>query len=134
MKVLFYLAELQSVEETRAKEEVFSLWSQVNEVEVVGVVSELNASNTLGEAGKGSILDILKMYDVDAVVVVKAEDLSNYRPQICAYVKEIRDMGVDVISVAEDLPKCTDCVTEILCNGREARRRAYHCTVKIFHE
>ena len=134
MKVLFYLAELQSVEETKAKEEVFSLWAQVNEVQVIGVVHELNAANFLGTSGQGAIVDVLKMYDVDAVVVVSASELSNYKPQICAYVKEIRELGADVISLADDLPKCSDCMTEMLSADGVTQRRAYHCTVKIFHE
>ena len=134
MKVLFYLAELQSVEETKAKEDLFSVWAKANEVDVVGVISELNAANTLGASGKGAMQDILSMYDVDAVVVESARDLSNYRPQVCAYVKEIRSMGADALSLLDDLPKCAVCVTEPMCDGKEARRRAYHCTVKIFHE
>lgn len=134
MKVLLYVAELQSVEETKAKEEVLSLWAQVNEAHVMGAVYELNEANILGTSGKGAIVDILKMYDVDAVVVASANDFSKYKPQVCAYVKEIREMGADVISVSGDLPNCMDCMTEMMCNGKEARRRAYHCTVKIFHE
>ncbi len=33
MKVLFYMAELQSIEKTKAKEEMLSLWAEVNQVQ-----------------------------------------------------------------------------------------------------
>ena len=38
MKVLFYVAELQSVEETRSKEEIMFLWAEIGEADIVGVV------------------------------------------------------------------------------------------------
>lgn len=134
MKVLFYMAELQSVEETKAKEDVLLMWSQVNEVDVVGAVSELNGSNTLGESGQGAILQVLSDYEVDAVVVASADDLASRKRDVCARVRTIREIGVDVISVADDLPTCAECMAEMECESKEAHRRAYHCTVKIFHE
>lgn len=134
MKVLFYVAELQSEEETKAKEELLFLWANANEVDVVGVVYELNSSNRLGECGKGAIIDILHQYDVDAVVISGANDFSVNKAGVCACVKGIREMGADVISVANDLPKCGECLAEMMCKPKEAYRRAYHCTVKIFHE
>ena len=134
MKVLFYVAELQSIEETKAKEELLSLWAEVNEVQVVGAVYELNAENSLGISGQGAIVDILKQYEVDAVVVASVKDISANKADVCACVKGIRDMGVDVISLAGDVPNCRDCMIEMMCEGKEPYRRAYHCTVKIFHE
>ena len=134
MKILFYMAELQSVEETKAKEDVLLMWSQVNEVDVVGAVSELNGSNTLGESGQGAMLQILSDYEVDAVVVASADDLASRKRDVCSRVRMIREIGVDVISVADDLPTCEECMAELECESKEAHRRAYHCTVKIFHE
>ena len=134
MKVLFYVAELQSIEETKAKEELLSLWAEVNEVQVVGAVYELNAENSLGTSGQGAIVDILQQYEVDAVVVASVKDISANKADVCAYVKGIREMGADVISLAGDVPNCRDCMVEMMCEGKEPYRRAYHCTVKIFHE
>ena len=134
MKVLFYVAELQSIEETKAKEEILSLWAEVNEVKIVGAVYELNAENSLGTSGQGAIVDILQQYEVDAVVVASASDFAKRKQDICAYVRGIREMGVDVISVAGDLPTCAECMAEMECESQEAHRRAYHCTVKIFHK
>ena len=134
MKVLFYMAELQSIEETKAKEEMLSLWAEVNQVQVVGAVYELNAENSLGTSGQGAIVDILKQYEVDAVVVVSIKDLAANKADVCVCVKGIREMGADVISLARDIPNCRDCMEEMMCDGKEPYRRAYHCTVKIFHE
>jgi len=134
MKVLFYMAELQSIEETKAKEEMLSLWAEVNQVQVVGAVYELNAENTLGTSGQGAIADILKHYEVDAVVVASVKDLAANKADVCVCVKGIREMGADVISLAGDIPNCRDCMAEMMCDGKEPYRRAYHCTVKIFHE
>lgn len=134
MKVLFYVAELQSPEETKAKEEILFLWANVNEVQVIGSVYELNAENHLGISGRGSIMDILKQYEVDAVVVASAKDISSDQLGVCVCIKAIRELGADVISLAEDLPRCSDCMMEAVCEGKEPYRRAYHCTVKIFHE
>lgn len=134
MKVLFYVAELQSLEETKAKEDMLSLWANVNEVEIVGAVYELNAENSLGTSGQGAIADILKQYEVDAVVVASVKDISANRAEVCTVIKAIREMGADVISLAGDVPNCQDCMIEIMCEGKEPYRRAYHCTVKIFHE
>lgn len=134
MKVLFYMAELQSIEETKAKEEMLTLWAEVNEVQVVGAVYELNAENSLGTSGQGAIVDILKEYEVDAVVVASAKDLATNKADVCVCVKGIRERGADVISLAGDIPNCRDCMAEMMCDGKEPYRRAYHCTVKIFHE
>lgn len=134
MKVLFYVAETQSIEETKAKEDMLSLWANVNEVQVVGVVYELNAENSLGTSGQGAIADILKQYEVDVVVVTSVKDFSANKANVCACVKSIREMGADVISLASDVPNCRDCMIEMMCEGKEPYRRAYHCTVKIFHE
>ena len=134
MKVLFYMAELQSIEETKAKEEMLSLWAEVNQVQVVGAVYELNAENTLGTSGQGAIADILKQYEVDAVVVASVKDLAANKADVCVCVKGIREMGADVISLAGDIPNCRDCMAELECESKEPHRRAYHCTVKIFHE
>lgn len=134
MKVLIYVAELQSLEETKAKEDVLQMWAQVNEVEVVGVVSELNAINRLGASGHGAIAEILTQYDVDAVVIASASDFAKRKKDVCAFVSGIREMGSDVISVANDLPTCAECMAEMECESTEAHRRAYHCTVKIFNE
>ena len=134
MKVLFYVAELQSIEETKAKEEMLSLWAEVNEVQIVGAVYELNAENSLGTSGQGAIVDILKQYEVDAVVVASVKDISANKADVCACVKGIREMGADVISLAGDVPNCRDCMIEMMCEGKEPYRRAHHCTVKIFHE
>lgn len=134
MKVLFYVAELQSLEETKAKEDMLSLWANVNEVEIVGAVYELNAENSLGTSGQGAIADILKQYEVDAVVVASVKDISANRAEVCTVIKAIREMGADVISLAGDVPNCQDCMIEMMCEGKEPYRRAYHCTVKIFHE
>lgn len=134
MKVLFYVAELQSLEETRSKEEMMLLWAEVNEADIVGVVYELNAENVLGASGRGAILDILKQYEVDAVVVANAKDISINKSEVCAWVATIREVGADVISLAGDLPKCNDCMAEMLGDDGGIPRRAYHCTVKIFHE
>lgn len=134
MKVLFYVAESQSLEETKSKEEMMFLWGEVNEVKIVGVVYELNAENTLGASGRGAIFDILKQYEVDAVVVASAKDISVYKAEVCAWVAATREVGADVISIADDLPKCSDCMTEMLADGGVTQRRVYHCTVKIFHE
>lgn len=134
MKVLFYVAELQSVEETRSKEEIMFLWAEIGEADVIGVVYELNAVNSLGESGRGAILDILKQYEVDAVVVANARDISSSRAEVCAFLTTIREVGADVISLAGDLPKCDDCLAEMLAGDGAVQRRAYHCTVKIFHE
>ena len=134
MKILFYVAELQSVEETRSKEEMMLLWAEVNEADIVGVVYELNAENVLGASGRGAILDILKQYEVNAVVVANAKDISINKSEVCAWVATIREAGADVISLAGDLPKCNDCMAEMLADDGGVPRRAYHCTVKIFHE
>lgn len=134
MKVLIYVAELQSLEETKAKEDVLQMWAQVNEVEVVGVVSELNAINRLGSSGHGAIAEILTQYDVDAVVIASAGDFAKRKKDVCAFVSGIREMGADVISIANDLPTCAECKAEMECESKEAHRRAYHCTVKIFNE
>lgn len=134
MKVLFYVAELQSVEETRSKEEIMFLWAEIGEADIVGVVYELNAENSLGTSGRGAILDILKQYEVDAVVVANAKDISINKSEVCAWVATIREAGADVISLAGDLPKCNDCMAEMLADDGGVPRRAYHCTVKIFHE
>lgn len=134
MKVLFYVAELQSLAETKAKEDMLSLWANVNEVQIVGAVYELNAENSLGTSGQGAIADILKQYEVDAVVVASVKDFSANKADVCACVKGIREMGADVISLAGDIPNCRDCMVEMMCEGKEPYRRAYHCTVKIFHE
>ena len=134
MKVLFYVAELQSLEETKAKEDILSLWANVNEVEIVGAVYELNAENSLGASGRGAIADILKQYEVDAVVVASVKDISAHKGGVCVCIKDIREMGADVISLAGDVPNCQDCMIEMMCEGKEPYRRAYHCTVKIFHE
>lgn len=134
MKVLIYVAELQSLDETKAKEDVLLMWAQVNEVEIVGVVSELNGANSLGESGQGAIIEILTQYEVDAVVVASANDLASRKKDACACVRTIREIGVDVISIANDLPTCAECMAEMECESKEAHRRAYHCTVKIFHE
>lgn len=87
MKVLFYVAELQSLEETKAKEDMLSLWANVNEVQIVGAVYELNAENSLGTSGQGAIADILKQYEVDAVVVASVKDFSANKADVCACVK-----------------------------------------------
>ncbi len=134
MKVLLYVAELQSLEETKAKEDMLSLWANVNEVQIVGAVYELNAENMLGASGQGAIADILKQYEVDAVVVANVKDFSANKAAVCACVKGIREMGADVISLAGDVPNCQECMIEMMCEGKEPYRRAYHCTVKIFHE
>lgn len=134
MKVLFYVAELQSLEETRSKEEIMFLWAEIGEADIVGVVYELNAENSLGTSGRGAILDILKQYEVDAVVVANAKDISINKSEVCAWVATIREAGADVISLASDLPKCNDCMAEMLADDGGVPRRAYHCTVKIFHE
>ena len=134
MKVLFYVAELQSLEETRSKEEIMFLWAEIGEADIVGVVYELNAQNSLGTSGRGAILDILKQYEVDAVVVANAKDISINKSEVCAWVATIREAGADVISLAGDLPKCNDCMAEMLADDGGVPRRAYHCTVKIFHE
>ena len=134
MKVLFYVAELQSLEETGSKEEIMFLWAEIGEADIVGVVYELNAQNSLGTSGRGAILDILKQYDVDAVVVANAKDISINKSEVCAWVATIREAGADVISFAGDLPKCNDCMAEMLADDGGVPRRAYHCTVKIFHE
>lgn len=134
MKVLFYVAELQSLEETRSKEEIMFLWAEIGEADIVGVVYELNAENSLGTSGRGAILDILKQYEVDAVVVANAKDISINKSEVCAWVATIREAGADVISLAGDLPKCNDCMAEMLADDGGVPRRAYHCTVKIFHE
>lgn len=134
MKVLFYMAELQSIEETKAKEEMLSLWAEVHEVQVVGAVYELNAENSLGTSGQGAIVDILKQYEVDAVVVASVKDLAANKADVCICVKGIREMGADVISLAGDIPNCRDCMEEMMCDDKEPYRRAYHCTVKIFHD
>ena len=134
MKVLFYVAELQSVEETSSKEEIMFLWAEIGEADIVGVVYELNAQNSLGTSGRGAILDILKQYEVDAVVVANAKDISINKSEVCAWVATIREAGADVISLAGDLPKCNDCMAEMLADDGGVPRRAYHCTVKIFHE
>lgn len=134
MKVLFYVAELQSLEETKAKEDMLSLWANVNEAQVVGAVYELNAENSLGTSGQGAIVDILQQHEVDAVLVASVKDISVNKSDVCACIKGIREMGVDVISIAGDVPNCRDCMIEMMCEGKEPYRRAYHCTVKIFHE
>lgn len=134
MKILFYMAELQSMEETKAKEEIMVLWAEVHEAQVIGAVHELNATNSMGNAGQGAIIDILNQYEVDAVVVSSVKDLSANKIDACAFVRSIREMGVDAISLAGDLPNCRDCMTEAMCEGKEPYRRAYHCTVTIFHE
>lgn len=134
MKVLFYVAELQSLEETGSKEEIMFLWAEIGEADIVGVVYELNAQNSLGTSGRGAILDILKQYEVDAVVVANAKDISINKSEVCAWVATIREAGADVISLAGDLPKCNDCMAEMLADDGGVPRRAYHCTVKIFHE
>lgn len=133
MKVLFYVAESQSLEETKSKEEMMFLWGEVNEVKIVGVVYELNAENSLGASGRGAIFDILKQYEVDTVVVASAKDISSNKAETCACVRTIRKLGADVISITDDLPKCSECMAE-MASGDVAHRRAYHCTVKIFHE
>ena len=134
MKVLFYVAELQSVEETRSKEEIMFLWAEIGKADIVGVVYELNAENSMGASGRGAILDILKQYEVDAVVVANAKDIADNKADVCAWLSTVREVGADVISLAGDLPKCDDCLAEMLAAGGEVQRRAYHCTVKIFHE
>lgn len=91
MKVLFYVAELQSLEEAKAKEDMLSLWANVNEVQVVGAVYELNAENSLGTSGQGAIVDILKQYEVDAVVVASVKDLSANKEEM---LKDIFAMGI----------------------------------------
>lgn len=134
MKVLIYVAELQSLEETKVKEDVLQMWAQVNEAQVVGVVSELNGATRMGSAGHGAVAEILSQYEVDAVVVASASDFAKRKQDMCAYVRGIREMGADVISVAGDLPTCEECMAEMECESQEAHRRAYHCTVKIFHK
>lgn len=125
MKVLFYIAELQSEKETKQKEEKLFLWAYVNEVKVVGVVSELNSKNNLGAPGWGAIEGVLANCEVDAIVVESANDFSKLDAEVCAYVKDYREKGYEVISVAGDLPECDTC---------SAKKRENHCTVKLFHE
>lgn len=134
MKVLLCVAELQSLEETKAKEELLSLWAEVNEAEIIGVISELNATNVLGIAAKKRIFEALSRYEVDAVVVADAHDFSRDKKEICEYVGYLHELGVDVISVANNLPSCADCLAEAMSTEEEPHRRAYHCTVTIFNE
>ncbi len=125
MKVLFYIAELQSEEATKEKEEKLFLWAYVNEVKVVGVVSELNSEQNLGAQGWGAIEGVLANCDLDAIVIAEASDFSKLDGEVCAYVKDYREKGYEVISVAGDLPECSTC---------SAKKRKNHCTVKLFRE
>ena len=134
MKVLLYMADLQSVKETDAKEELLTLWAYVHEVQVVAAVYELNAENCLGKSAQDAIGDIIRQHKVDAIVVASARDFAINKVDVCACVKGIRELGADVISLAGDIPNCRDCMAEIQCDGKEPYRRAYHCTVKIFQE
>lgn len=125
--ILAYLAESNKKEEVLEKHEVLALYVEVEEMRLVGLVSELNDQRCLGSYGKAAIVDIIEQYDIDAVVVVTAADFSKDTFEVCECVGTLTKMGVEVISVNDDLPKCEECE-----NGYP--RRANHCTVKIFHE
>ena len=125
--IVAYLAESNKKEEVLEKHEVLSLFAEVEEMRLIGLVSELNDQRCLGSYGKAAIADIIEQYDIDAVVVVTAADFSKNTFEVCECVWTLTKMGVEVISINDDLPKCEGCD-----NGYP--RRANHCTVKIFHE
>ena len=125
MRVLFYIAEPQSIEETKEKKEKLFLWAYVNEVKAIGVVSELNDANNLGSPGWGAIDGVMKMRDFDAIVIASANDFSTIQSEVLAYIEDYRKKGYEVISVAGDLPKC---------NSDNTKNRPNHCTVKLFYE
>ena len=72
--ILAYLAESNKKEEVLEKHEVLALYVEVEEMRLVGLVSELNDQRCLGSYGKAAIVDIIEQYDIDAVVVVTAAD------------------------------------------------------------
>ena len=125
--IVAYLAESNKKEEVLEKHEVIALYVEVEEMRLIGLVSELNDQRCLGSYGKSAIVDIIEQYDIDAVVVVTAADFSKNTFEVCECVGTLTKMGVEVISINDDLPKCEGCD-----NGYP--RRANHCTVKIFHE
>lgn len=127
MKALFYSAELRNKEANTDKMQLMSLWADVHEVKVAGIIGELNEEQTLGDKGKAALSKVLEYLDVDAVVVMSASDLGKETPRICEMVQTIHLMGVDVISIQGDLPDCEECK-----NG--PKQVEDHCTVMLFVE
>lgn len=127
MKALLYLAESQNQNTNKEKLAVMSLWAEVREIQVVGVVYELNEQQTLGEAGRTAIFSVLEQMEVDALVILSAKDLGQAKPQICECVQMVHMMGADVIAIHGDLPNCEECKSE-------PKQEANHCIVTIFME
>ena len=127
MKVLLYVAESQNENSNSRKMEIMNLWAEVQEVQVVGIIRELNENQMLGEKGQVAISTILNEMEVDAVVVMSADDLSPVKPDVCECVQIIHSMGAEVIAIQGDLPDCTECKSE-------PKQVMNHCTVTIFGE
>ena len=125
--ILAYLAETNKKEELLEKHEVITLFAEVEELRLIGLVSELNDQRCLGSYGKAAIADVIEQYDVDAVVVVTAADFSKDKLEVCECVGTLTRMGVEVISINDDLPKCEEC-------DNSYPQRTNHCSVTIFHE
>lgn len=127
MKVLLYVAESKNENSNSRKMEIMNLWAEVQEVQVVGIIRELNENQMLGEKGQVAISTILNEMEVDAVVVMSAEDLSPVKLDVCECVQIIHSMGAEVIAIQGDLPDCNACKSEPI-------QLMNHCTVTIFDE
>ena len=127
MKVLLYVAESQNENTNSRKMEIMNLWAEVQEVQVVGIIRELNEKQMLGEKGQVAISTILNEMEVDAVVVMSADDLAPVKPDVCECVQIIHSMGVELIAIQGDLPDCKECQSE-------PKQVMNHCTITIFEE
>lgn len=127
MRALLYVAESQNENANKQKMEIMTLWAEVHDVQLVGVIYELNDEQKLGEKGKVAISTLLHELEVDALIVMSANDLSPVKPEICECVQIIHSMGAEVIAIQGDLPDCNECKSE-------PKQVINHCTVTIFEE
>ena len=125
MKILLYLAEVQDFEKTKEREELLLLWAEIHDMQVVGIVCELNDQNCLGIQGLKVIEQVTSILKVEAIAVLTVADISTEEKDAYAKLKVLRDMGLKVASAHNDLPE-----SETIDN--ESRMRANHCTVKIY--
>lgn len=127
MKALLYVAESQNRNMNSRKMEIMNLWAEVQDVQIVGIIRELNDKQMLGEKGHVAISKILNEMELDAVVVMSADDLSPVKSDVCEYVQIIHSMGAEVIAIQGDLPDFNACKSESI-------QLMNHCTVTIFGE
>lgn len=120
----FYMEE-PDYKMTAQKSGILKLFIGVEELNLAAIVSEYNEEGCMSEVGHDAIIRLLAEYDIDGIVVVTADDISEDPDEVREFLDMLSARGLEVVSIHKDLPERED--------GKPVTpKRTGHCTVTVF--